>query len=285
MEKDEKKKNIKILFSDVDETLVVNNEVPEINLKAIEKMRKEKNIKFVIATGRSITLAEKIIKELNLYNKENEYSICASGGAIYENKNNKLLYLKKLKHENFAKLFEIGKKFEVFILFVGLEYYYLYKPSQTEINRRNFEGAKYKILDDNFNLEELLKSDEKLIRICFGKENALDYLLNIQKQIEKNDEINKDVDCFISSNQYLEINPKGINKGEAMKWLCEYLNVNIKDTMAIGDGYNDIPLIEYSGFGCAVNGANEELKKKADYICQKDFTEGAVEEVITKFLI
>ena len=54
------------------------NEVPEINRKAIEKMRKEKNIKFVI----TITLSEKIIKELYLYDKENEYSICGSGSGF-----------------------------------------------------------------------------------------------------------------------------------------------------------------------------------------------------------
>jgi hydroxymethylpyrimidine pyrophosphatase-like HAD family hydrolase len=64
-----------------------------MNKKAIERMRKEKNIKFVIATGRSLSLIEKISKDLNLYDKENEYSICGSGSLIYENKNNKLLYL------------------------------------------------------------------------------------------------------------------------------------------------------------------------------------------------
>ena len=102
MDKEPKKKdNIKILFCDVDETLVVNNEVPEFNRLAIEKLKKTKNIKFVIATGRSITLSEKILKELDLYDKENEYSICGSGSAIYENKNTKLLYVRQLKEDFF----------------------------------------------------------------------------------------------------------------------------------------------------------------------------------------
>ena len=106
-----KKQNIQILFCDLDETLVVKNDVPETNRKAIEKMRKEKNIKFVIATGRPISLTEKIIKELDLYDKEHEYSICGSGSAIYENKNNKLLYVKQMKEDLFYKLFEFGKNF------------------------------------------------------------------------------------------------------------------------------------------------------------------------------
>ena len=176
-----KKQNIQILFSDVDETLAVNSQVPEMNKKAIERMRKEKNIKFVIATGRSLSLTEIIIKDLNLYDKENEYSICGSGSTIYENKNNKLLYAKQLKKDLFYKFYELGKKFDIFIIFIGLEYYYYYKPSEAEIKRRQFEKSKFKILDDNFDLTKLLKGEDKILRICFGKENSFDYLSNIQK--------------------------------------------------------------------------------------------------------
>ena len=133
-------------------------------------MKKTKNIKFVIATGRSITLSEKIIKELDLYDKENEYSICGSGSVIYENKGNKLLYVKQLKEDLFFKVFELGKKFD------GLEYMYIFRPTETEIKRREFEKCKYKILEENFDLKELLKGKDKIIRVGFGKENAFDYL-------------------------------------------------------------------------------------------------------------
>ena len=285
MEKESLKNNIQILFCDVDETLVVNNEVPEINRLAIEKMRKTKDIKFVIATGRPITLAEKIIKELDLYDKENEYSICGSGSVIYENKDNKILYAKQLKEDLFYKIFELGKKFDIFIFFIGLEYFYIYKPTETEIERRNFEKCKYKVLDDNFDLSELLKGKDRIMRVCFGKENAFDYLSNIQKQIESNDEFKDHVDCFISSGRYLEINPKGVNKGEAIRWLCDYLKIKKENAMAIGDSFNDIAMIESVGFGCAVAGSTEELKKISNYVCEKKYTEGAVKEVIEKFLI
>ena len=286
MDKEPKKKdNIKILFCDVDETLVVNNEVPEFNRLAIEKLKKTKNIKFVIATGRSITLSEKILKELDLYDKENEYSICGSGSAIYENKNTKLLYVRQLKEDLFFKLYELGKALDIFILFIGLEYMYIFRPTETEIKRREFEKCKYKILEENFDLKELLKGKDKIIRVGFGKENAFDYLVNIQKNIEKNEDFKDYVDCFISSNQYLEINPKGVNKGEAVKWLCNHLNIKKENTMAIGDSFNDIDMIKNVGFGCATAGANKELKNIANYICEKEFTEGAVKEVIEKFLI
>jgi len=280
-----KKQNIQIFFCDVDETLVVNGEVPEMNKKAIERMRKEKNIKFVIATGRSLSLIEKISKDLNLYDKENEYSICGSGSLIYENKKNKLLYAKQLKEDLFYKFYEFGKKFDVYIIFIGLDYNYYYKPSEEEIKRREHEDSKYIILEDNFDLTKLLKGEDKILRICFGKENSFDYLLNMQKQIEENNDYKDYINCFIGANRYLEINPKGVDKGEAVKWLCQYLNIKKENAMAIGDSNNDISMIENVGFGCSVAGANDELKKISQYVCEKDYTEGAVKEVIEKFLL
>ena len=47
----------------------------------------------------------------------------------------------------------------------------------------------------------------------FGKENSFDYLMSIQKELHNIPEYNKNIDIFISSGQYLEINPKGVNKG------------------------------------------------------------------------
>ena len=280
------KNEIKILFCDVDETLVVNNSVPECNKEAISKLKKNNpNIKIVLATGRPFSLTEKIIKEIDLYDKENEYTICGSGSLIYENKNKKLLYMKQLSKDLFQKLFDFSKKFDVFVIFVGLEYFYIYKPTQTEIKRREFEKAKYKILPEDFNLEELLNGEDKIARIVFGKENSFDYLMSIQKELQNIPEYNKNLDIFISSGQYLEINPKGVNKGVAVKWLCDYLHIDKNQCMAIGDSDNDVDMIKNVGFGCAVKGAKENLKKISNYICEKEFDQGAVKEAIEKFLL
>ena len=67
----------------------------------------------------------------------------------------------------------------------------------------------------------------------------------------------------------MEINPKGVNKGEAVKWLCQYLNVKKENTMAIGDSNNDISIIKNVGFGCSVGGASDDLKKILQYDVKK----------------
>jgi hypothetical protein len=280
------KDQIKMVFCDVDETLVAKNSVPECNREAISNLRKNNpNVKFVLATGRPFSLAEKIIKEIDLYDKENEYTICGSGSVIYENKNKKVLYAKQLQKDFFQKLFDFGKKFDIYIFFVGLEYFHYYKITPAEIEKRKFENAKYKILPDDFNLDDLLNGEDKILRMVYGKENAFDYLMSIQNELKKVPEFNENLDIFISSGKYLEINPKGVNKGVAVKWLCDYLKVEKNQTMGIGDADNDVDMIKNVGFGCAVKGAKESLKKIVDYICEKDYDEGAVKEVIDKFLL
>ena len=280
------KDKIKMVFCDVDETLVAKNSVPECNREAISNLRKNNpNVKFVLATGRPFSLAEKIIKEIDLYDKENEYTICGSGSVIYENKNKKVLYAKQLQKDFFQKLFDFGKKFDIYIFFVGLEYFHYYKITPAEIEKRKFENAKYKILPDDFNLDDLLNGEDKILRMVYGKENAFDYLMSIQNELKKVPEFNENLDIFISSGKYLEINPKGVNKGVAVKWLCDYLKVEKNQTMGIGDADNDVDMIKNVGFGCAVKGAKESLKKIVDYICEKDYDEGAVKEVIDKFLL
>ena len=93
------------------------------------------------------------------------------------------------------------------------------------------------------------------------------------------------ITCFISGNMFLEIISFGLNKGEALKWLSNYLNIDIKETIAIGDDYNDESMLKEAGLSCCVKSAHDGIKKISKYICEKDYFEGSVKEVIEKFIL
>ena len=61
---------------------MVNNSIPEFNIEAIQKARKL-GVKFVISTGRDYNLVSHLLKELNIDNLDNEYTICCSGSKIF----------------------------------------------------------------------------------------------------------------------------------------------------------------------------------------------------------
>ena len=72
----------------------------------------------------------------------------------------------------------------------------LFKPTQTEIDRMIFEKAKYKILPGNFDLEELLKGEDKETCLIYAKKNSFNYLLSIQKDLEKVPKFNQNLNIF-----------------------------------------------------------------------------------------
>ena len=100
----------RIMFSDLDETLLVNHHVPKVNQEAIFKAR-EKGLKFVPCTGRAFNMIPDILKEIGTYDKAGEYSLCFNGGLIVENKDNKVLHFKGLdfKHKEVVNITD-GKR-------------------------------------------------------------------------------------------------------------------------------------------------------------------------------
>lgn len=77
----------------------------------------------------------------------------------------------------------------------------------------------------------------------------------------------------------MEINHASADKGAALKWLCSHLGIPLEHTLAIGDGDNDMEMIQYAGWGIAMGNSRDELKRLARYVTG-DNDHGGVEEVL-----
>ena len=82
----------------------------------------------------------------------------------------------------------------------------------------------------------------------------------------------------------MEIVAEGCSKASGLKTLLDYLKVAPGEVMAIGDHTNDIEVLSMVGMGVAVANAQEEVKKIANYVTEKERAEG-VEEAIRKFVL
>jgi Cof subfamily protein (haloacid dehalogenase superfamily) len=69
-----------------------------------------------------------------------------------------------------------------------------------------------------------------------------------------------------STDEYLEFMPPEASKGKALAVVAEHYGVTAAETIAFGDSYNDIPMIEWAGMGVAVANAKPELRAIADRI-------------------
>ncbi len=64
----------------------------------------------------------------------------------------------------------------------------------------------------------------------------------------------------------IEFNSRDATKGVALKKLAARLEIPIEETMAFGDDFNDIPMLEAAGIGVAMGNAGEEVRRAADYV-------------------
>jgi Cof subfamily protein (haloacid dehalogenase superfamily) len=82
---------------------------------------------------------------------------------------------------------------------------------------------------------------------------------------------------------FLELASPVISKGSGLAFVSQHLGFTAEQTVAFGDGENDLELLEWAGYGIAVENGHVALKERADWICPGPAEEG-VAQVIEAYL-
>lgn len=232
--------NRKLIASDYDGTFYLNEEGIKINIEKVNKFRENNNF-FVMATGNNFKNFKEVISE---YSIQYDYLILDQGASIFDNQNNllKTCFLD----------YGISKRIIDEILLTHKEYQ-LYMPyGETEtIEEKNI--TKMKI--DFINLKE-----------------AFDFTNKINKEF--GEYVNAYVMIFKEIN-IVEIISSKTDKNEAIKYLVDKENISNENVYTIGDGYNDISMIQNFNGYCMKNSVEELLQK-----CKRQV--GSVAELIDK---
>lgn len=264
----------KILFLDLDNTLLSSDlTVSETNLKAIRAAAR-KGVNIVICTGRGIFGVKSIAEQFDISN-DSCYIICLNGGAFYKGFPPKLIEERLFDSREGFLVYEAAYKYGVDLQIYRDNVLIIEKITeriQAYIDKHN---ANYVIT------KKISEYDDKISKILLNGEH--DKLVSIQRELAP--KLKGKMNCFFSSDIYLEFTGIGITKGEAMKELSDRLGIDIKETIAIGDSFNDMSMIETAGLGVAVRNAVQPLKDKAGYITKNTNNEGAVAEVIDRYIL
>lgn len=267
----------KIIACDLDETLLsTDRTVSSKNIAAIKKAC-DLGVKFVPATGRGYNSIGGTLRELGLDGKENEYVISYNGGAITENKDNKLLHFEGLPFDLAEKIYQRGLNYDVCIHVYTKDMVYVYNLNPEEKDYVSGRMEITEISDKNLNF---LKGQD-IVKVLFQNDNRT-YLNQIEKDLK---DITADVDVSYSSNRYIEFNHKGVNKGAGLQKLADLLGVKMSETIAIGDNFNDLSMIKAAGLGVGVQNTVEDMKPMCDFITNATNDESAIAEVIEKFVL
>ena len=267
---------IKLITSDIDETLVDDSKnVPEINTKAIKKAE-EAGKKVILATGRGPYELFQIPEQAGVI-RDDRFIICCNGAITLSAIDRKIVDSMPLEFAYAKNIFEyaLANNLEFFIY--TLDGKYAINLDIAEKDKEKAEIARTKIIEgDNI---DFLK--DQIILKALIKNADIDFLHSLEVDIAKI----TDYSCEIaySSDLYMEINAKNVNKATALKKVCDHYGISMDQTLVIGDNYNDVAMIEAAGIGLAVANAHLQVREVADFVTDATNNQGAVAEAIEKY--
>ena len=240
---------MKLLATDYDGTLRYAQDVMPEDLKSIEEWKNKGN-KFVIVTGRS---KESIDAQIKLFNLPCDYLITNNGGMVFDENGNVLLS-NYLNFDVCVDILHNIKKLDSVISYVvndGIHRHRIVLQSDAVDHR-------YPNLKPDVTEAELLDMTH-FAQIVLSMEDT-DSALEVAGKI--NDLYYEQVVAY-PNNFVVDIVPKGISKATGLDFLIAYANINEDDVYTIGDGHNDIPLIEFGVHGSVMSCADEDVKAHA----------------------
>jgi Cof subfamily protein (haloacid dehalogenase superfamily) len=270
--------NYDLLFLDVDGTLKQEpNNISEIN-KAAVMCACRAGKKVSIASGRNKRLILNTVRELELGNYGNSYTVALNGAHIIDNHTGDTLHTvpinTQLTYLLFLKAYELDVTCHVYTENIV---YFNFNDFQFDWYKKG--GCDCRLVDmgsTDLGLQEpplkfFVSSQDRAKLECFKKEMqaATKHSLNAE----------------FSSEYSLEYTSIHASKGLGMEYICNLFGKSLSQAVAAGDGENDISMLRMAGLGVAMQNALDTVKAVADTITERTCNEDGVTEIIHKYFL
>lgn len=266
----------KLLAIDMDGTALTSRKKISPKTSAAINDLLRRGIHVVVSTGRGLAELTDYRDDFRLM----RYGILITGGLVYDFANDKPLAIHAVDDEVMLKLIDFGLEERAMIHLLTLN-----DSVAREADIQNMEDFDMAIYFDMFN------------RICVRVDDFKQYIrehpaevikVNLyhrdQASRDRNFERMKifDLSITFTERNNLEASPAGITKASGLIELCKFLNIDLAETVAVGDGHNDAEILQAAGIGAAMGNARDDIKKIADFVTLDNDSDG-VAAVIEKF--
>lgn len=249
---------LNMVVTDLDGTLAnQNGEISEADLATLKHLG-ETGIMRVIATGRSLYSVKKSIDA----NLPLDFLLFSCGAGILDWKKKKIiknnaLRFDEIEHTN-SYLFDLNVDFMLHLPIPDNHHFFYHSAgnSNPDFEKRIQLYRKFsrKIKKEKINITSACQY------VVIPGEGSVSY----EKIV--NDLTNLSVIRTTSpldkQTPWLEIFPACVSKGQSAAWLCNRLGIKQSSVLSIGNDYNDLDLLEWSGYSYAVGNAAVVLKQK-----------------------
>ncbi len=264
---------IPLLITDFDGTLVNEDghTIPDINRTAIRDYLALGG-HFAISTGR---MPASILPQARKLELQGILSAC-QGAVILDLDTEEVLLDGHLSFESTLAAYEALQARDLHILLFDLWKYYSNKHDKNLVAYETVTGIKA-TPSPKEPLVDFIREE----RFASHKVAALIEPERCDAMLEELQALGIPGGIWVkSASVLLEFVPTDYSKGTALRFLAERYGVEMKDTAAIGDQPNDLPMILAAGVGVAVKNADPRLKESADLVSAYTNEEGAVGHLI-----
>lgn len=266
----------KLLAVDMDGTLLTSDKkISPRNKAALEKLF-DRGIYVVTSTGRG--LAE--IVDYREDFKRMNYGILISGGVVFDFFRDEPIVTNAVDEKILLKLIDFGLEENAMIHLLTLR-----SSIARENDIQHMEDFGMGVYRPIFN------------RICTRCDDCKGYIrthpgavvkVNLyhrdrpsrDRNLARMNELDLSISYAESNN--LEAAPHGITKASGLRELCDFLQIDIGETVAIGDGNNDKEILQTAGLGVAMGNARDSIKQLADFVTTDNDSDGvaaAIEKI------
>lgn len=254
----------KLIALDIDGT-IRSNEYPlsERTRVAIDSVR-DAGATVTLATGRMFQSAARASAELDI-----RTPIATSQGAqIADPISGEMLLHRTMTPEMILTAIGALESWDLQVVAYHGHDIYVEKHSEWSEGYKERNGVEVNVMPDFKRVAEL-----DLTRlVVVGDDDKIEMLESSLKS-----EFDSQLHITRSLSYFCEIlHPEG-GKDKALEWLCDYLGIAYDETIAFGNGYNDVQMLDWVNLGVAIGGAVPEVLAVADRVAPPIEEDGAAQ--------
>ena len=255
-------KNIKLVASDLDGTLLnKNKEITPRLFDALEKLDKL-GIYFVPSTGRPFGTVPQAIKELPFL----KYVITSNGATIYDATEKKNIIENYLTPEAVDAVIEIARELPVITEYFIEGKAYIAKKVYDDLTPFDLTESHVTYIKNSRTPVEDFWDEMKRNHTVLENINLVFADMELRKKTWDKLKALGLASVTAATTKNIEITSLYATKAKALEKLCEVLGFTRENVLAMGDGDNDMPMIQFAGIGVAMANGEEHIKQAADII-------------------
>ena len=255
-------KNIKLVASDLDGTLLNKNKEITPRLFAALKKLDELGIYFVPSTGRPFGTVPQAIKELPFL----KYVITSNGATIYDAVEQKNIIENYLTPEAVDAVIEIARELPVITEYFIEGKAYIAKKVYDDLSPFNLTESHVTYIKNSRTPVEDFWNEMKRNNTVLENINLVFADMELRKETWDRLKALGFASVTAATTKNIEITSLYATKAKALEKLCEVLGFTRENVLAMGDGDNDMPMIQFAGIGIAMENGEEHIKQAADII-------------------